>query len=137
MASLMRTVSALCEPVLRLIVVAQEKCSDALLKSVLVENSASIVFDCCKFHRIGSAALKLSWNVHSSSVINCEFTQIGAGPVFHAGNSNTPGSYLTISGFGKRWFNANGIINNHGHHMEISHNEITDGHCTGISNGAE
>jgi len=107
---------------------------------VLVINSAGVNFEGCKFDRIGSTALKFAENVHSSSVTGCEFTQIGGNAVFIEGRFDAPNSGITVNNnliahYGRRFFNAIGVLNIHAHHVEITNNEIYDGYYTAISSG--
>ena len=104
-----------------------------------VTNSTAVRFEDCKFDRIGATALKFGPNTHDSGVTGSEFTQIGANAVFiegtGAGNSNITVTNNLIAHYGRRFFNAIGVLNIHAHHVEISHNEIYDGYYTGISSG--
>ena len=107
---------------------------------LLVTNSRGVNFDHCKFENIGATALKLAGNVHDSSVTGCEFTQIGGNAVFIEGEYDAPNSGITVKNnliahYGRRFFNAIGVLNIHAHHVEISQNEIFDGYYTGISSG--
>jgi len=107
---------------------------------VLVTNSTGVRFDQCKFDRIGATALKFGDNVHDSAVTNCEFTNIGANAVFIHGQYDAPNSGVTVKNnliahYGRRFFNAIGVLNIHAHYVEISHNEIYDGYYTGVSSG--
>jgi len=107
---------------------------------VLVTNSAGISFEGCKFENIGATALKFGANVHDSSVTGCEFTNIGGNAVFIQGEFNAPNSGITvrnnlIAHYGRRFFNAIGVLNIHGKHIEIANNEIYDGYYTAISSG--
>jgi hypothetical protein len=107
---------------------------------VLVTNSSGVRFEGCKFENIGATALKFGENVHGSSVINCEFTQIGGNAVFIEGKFDTPNSHITVKNnliahYGRRFFNAIGVLNIHAHHVEIAHNEIFDGYYSAISSG--
>jgi len=113
--------------------------------AVLVTNSKGVNFDGCTFNNIGSTALKLGVNTQDSSVVNCEFTQIGANAVFIEGewvakedprmNRNITVKNNLIAHYGRRFFNAIGVLNIHAAYVEISHNEIFDGYYTGISSG--
>ena len=113
--------------------------------AVLVTNSTGVRFDGCKFNNIGATALKLGSNVQDSGVVNCEFTQIGANAVFIEGenlpaddprvNQNITVKNNLIAHYGRRFFNAIGVLNIHARHIEISHNEIYDGYYTAISSG--
>ena len=107
---------------------------------VLVTNSAGVRFENCKFENIGATALKFGENVHDSGVTGCEFTQIGGNAVFIHGLYDAPNSNITVKNnliahYGRRFFNAIGVLNIQAHHVEISHNEIYDGYYTGISSG--
>jgi hypothetical protein len=106
----------------------------------LATNSTGVRFENCAFNNIGATALKFGANVHGSAVINCEFTQIGANAVFINGALDNPNSNITVKNnliahYGRRFFNAIGVLNIHAHHIDISHNEIFDGYYTGISSG--
>ena len=107
---------------------------------VLVTNSKGVRFDQCKFENIGATALKLGENVHDSGALNCEFTNIGGNAIFIHGQYDAPNSGITVKNnliahYGRRFFNAIGVLNIHAHHVEISHNEIFDGYYTGVSSG--
>jgi len=106
---------------------------------VYVTNSSGVRFEDCKFTNIGATALKLGANTRDSGVTGCEFTQIGANAVFiegsGSGNSNITVRNNLIAHYGRRFFNAIGVLNIHAHHVDISHNEIFDGYYTGISSG--
>ena len=107
---------------------------------VLVTNSTGVRFDRCKFENIGATALKFAENVHGSAVTGCEFTRIGGNAVFIEGKYDTPNSNITVKNnliahYGRRFFNAIGVLNIHAHHVEISHNEIFDGYYSAISSG--
>jgi len=107
---------------------------------VLVTNSNGVCFEHCKFENIGATALKLGENVHDSSVTGCEFTQIGGNAVFIEGKYDAPNSNIAVKNnliahYGRRFFNAIGVLNIHAHHVEISNNEIFDGYYTAISSG--
>ena len=107
---------------------------------VLVTNSTGINFENCRFGNIGATALKLGANVHNSGVTGCEFTQVGGNAVFIEGLFDAPNSNITvkdnlIAHYGRRFFNAIGVLNIHAHHVEIANNEIFDGYYTAISSG--
>jgi len=107
---------------------------------VLVTNSAGVHFVDCKFGNIGATALKFGENARDSSVVNCEFTHIGGNAVFIQGQYDAPNSGITVKNnliahYGRRFFNAIGVLNIHAHHVEISHNEIVDGYYSAISSG--
>jgi hypothetical protein len=107
---------------------------------VFITNSTGIRFDHCMFENIGGTALKFGENTHESSVANCEFSQIGGNAVFIQGDYDAPNSGIAVTNnliahYGRRFFNANGVLNIHANHIEISHNEIYDGYYTAISSG--
>ena len=107
---------------------------------VLVTNSNGVRFEYCKFENIGSTALKFDENVHNAGVTDCEFTQIGGNAVFIEGKLETPNSGITVKNnliahYGRRFFNAIGVLLIHANHCEISNNEIYDGYYTAISSG--
>ena len=107
---------------------------------VLVTNSTGVKFENCKFNNIGATALKFGEGVRDSGVEGCEFTRIGGNAVFIEGQYENPDSGITvrnnlIAHYGRRFFNAIGVLNIHAHHVEISHNEIFDGYYTGVSSG--
>ena len=107
---------------------------------ILVTHSTGVRFDQCKFENIGATALKFGEGVRDSAVINCEFTNIGGNAVFIEGKYDAPNSGITVKNnliahYGRRFFNAIGVLNIHAHHVDISHNEIFDGYYTGISSG--
>ena len=107
---------------------------------VLATNSNGVRFERCKFENIGSTALKLGENVHHTGVTDCEFTQIGGNAVFIEGKFDAPNSGITVKNnliahYGRRFFNAIGVLLIHANHCEISNNEIYDGYYTAISSG--
>jgi len=107
---------------------------------VSVTNSTGVNFDHCRFENIGSTALKFGENVHNSGVTGCEFTQVGGNAVFIEGKYDAPNSGITvrdnlIAHYGRRFFNAIGVLNIHAHHVEIANNEICDGYYSAISSG--
>ena len=107
---------------------------------ILVTNSTGINFENCKFENIGATALKFGENVHGSGVINSEFRYIGGNAVFIEGLFDAPNSNITVKNnliahYGRRFFNAIGVLNIHAHHVEIANNEITDGYYSAISSG--
>jgi len=107
---------------------------------VLVTNSTGIKFENCKFENIGATALKFGENVHGSGVTGSEFTYIGGNAVFIEGLFDAPNSNITVKNnliahYGRRFFNAIGVLNIHAHHVEIANNEITDGYYSAISSG--
>ncbi|MCL2299457.1 MAG: right-handed parallel beta-helix repeat-containing protein [Firmicutes bacterium] len=107
---------------------------------VLVTGSAGVRFENCKFENIGATALKFGENTHDSGVTDCEFSQIGGNAVFIHGLYDAPNSNITVKNnliahYGRRFFNAIGVLNINAHHVEISHNEISDGYYSAISNG--
>jgi len=107
---------------------------------VLVANSTGVTFDRCRFENIGATALKLYENVHRSAVTSCTFEQIGGNAVFIEGLFEAPNTNITvhnnlIARYGRRFYQAIGVLNIHAHHVEITHNEIFDGYYTAISSG--
>ncbi len=107
---------------------------------ILVTNSAGVRFEGCKFTNIGSTALKFGENVRDSSVVDSEFTNIGANAIFIEGLADAPNQNIEVSNnliahYGRRFFNAIGVLNIHAHHVAIANNEIFDGYYTAISSG--
>jgi len=107
---------------------------------ILVTNSTGVKFDQCKFENIGATALKFGENVHDAGVTGSEFKYIGGNAIFIEGQYDAPNSGITvrnnlISHYGRQFFNAIGVLNIHAHHVEIAHNEITDGYYSAISSG--
>ena len=107
---------------------------------ILVTNSTGVNFENCKFENIGATALKFGENVHGSGVTGSEFTYIGGNAVFIEGLFDAPNSEITVKNnliahYGRRFFNAIGVLNIHAHHVEIANNEITDGYYSAVSSG--
>ncbi|MCL2512762.1 MAG: right-handed parallel beta-helix repeat-containing protein [Oscillospiraceae bacterium] len=107
---------------------------------ILVTNSAGVNFEGCKFENIGATALKFAEGVHDSAATDCEFTYIGGNAVYIHGDFSEPNSNITVKNnliahYGRRFFNAIGVLNIHANRVEIANNEIYDGYYTAISSG--
>ena len=99
----------------------------------------------CEFRDIAACAVYFGSAVKNARVENCCFENIGAQAVFIRGE-NVPledenvtkditvtNNY--ISGYGREFFNAVGVLVIHANSVEVSHNEISDGYYTAISCG--
>jgi len=110
---------------------------------VLNANHISVIN--CKFFNIGQGCIKLGVNVKDSSVRSCLFENVGAQAVFVEGE-NVPldSEKITrnikitdnhICGYGRRFFNAVGVLIIHANSCDVSNNEIHDGYYTAVSVG--
>lgn len=113
--------------------------------SIHISNASHITFDACNFLNIGFSGIRFSENVHDSTVTRCLFRNIGGNAVYISGTSDTdkPDEVTSnvavtdchIYGYGRRWFNAIGVLATHARQCRIEHNEIHDGYYTAISVG--
>ena len=110
--------------------------------AVQVANAEDITFDACTFLNIGLSGIRFLENVRNSTVTRCLFENIGGNAVYISGTSKqeevTSGIAVTdchIYRYGRRWFNAIGVLVTHAKDCRIEHNEIHDGYYTAISVG--
>ena len=99
----------------------------------------------CEFRDIAACAVCFGSAVKNARVENCCFENIGAQAVFIRGENVpledenvTKDITVTnnfISGYGREFFNAVGVLVIHANSVEVSHNEISDGYYTAISCG--
>ena len=104
-----------------------------------------ISFTNCEFVNLGADGVKFLNGVTNSRVESCLFRNIAATGVFVGGANCRPGerdctggitvSNNDISGYGRKFFCAIGIQVTYCDGAEISHNEISDGYYTAISDG--
>lgn len=110
-----------------------------------IANASNITFDACSFLNIGFSCIRFLANVHDSTVTRCLFRNIGGNAVYISGTSdlNLPDVVTSniavtdchIYGYGRRWFNAIGVLVTHAKNCRIEHNEIHDGYYTAVSVG--
>lgn len=113
--------------------------------SILLNNTSGVVLENCNFLHIGGSALRIGRNVRDTAVTGCTFRQVGANAIFIHGENVQPSDPLVtrnltirnnrIEGYGRRFFNAIGILLIHARDCDISHNDIRDGFYTAISAG--
>ncbi len=113
--------------------------------AIEVQNARLVVFEGCNFKNIGSSALRFGVNVQDCAVRACRFFEIGGIAVYIRGenlakDAPTVTRNITVTDnhiyrYGRRFFNAIGILLIHANSCELSNNEIHDGFYTGISVG--
>lgn len=99
----------------------------------------------CEFIDLASCAVFMGSVVTDASVDSCVFNNIGAQAVYIRGENvdvdsprvtkNISVNNNIISGYGRVFFNAVGILVIHANSVDITHNEIHDGYYTAISVG--
>lgn len=99
----------------------------------------------CEFHDIAGGALFLGVGVKNTVVDSCLFDNIGAQAVYVRGENVQPDDPkitkdITIqnnivSGYGRIYYNAVGLLVIHANSVNIVNNEIHDGYYTAISVG--
>ncbi len=109
------------------------------------ENTKNFTVKNCEFRNLSSCAVFMGKAVSQSSVDSCVFENIGAQAVYIRGENLPVEDSMTtknikitnniISGFGKIFYNAVGILVIHANSVDITHNEIHDGYYTAISVG--
>ena len=112
---------------------------------VSFEHAKNVRVKNCEFRDIAACAVYFGDAVRNSSVDSCSFSHIGAQAVFIRGQNvpaddplvtkNITVTNNLVSGYGKVFFNAVGILVIHANSIEVSHNEIHDGYYTAISCG--
>ncbi len=113
--------------------------------AVEINNAENISVVDCKFYNIGNSALRFGQNVQNSTAEANLFRNIGGNAVYiHGENIPVDDARVTknikiadnhINGYGRRFFNAIGVLLVHANSCEISNNEIHDGYYTAISSG--
>ena len=109
------------------------------------ENAANCGVKNCEFRDIAGGAVYFGANVQNAEVNACVFENVGAQAVFIRGE-NLPAEDARVtrditvtnnlvSGYGRTFFNAVGVLVIHAAGVEVSHNEIRDGYYTAISCG--
>lgn len=99
----------------------------------------------CEFRDLASCAVFIGTAVTDALVENCVFESVGAQAVFiHGSNVEVDSPDVTknitvnnniISGYGRVFYNAVGILVIHANSVNVTHNEIHDGYYTAISVG--
>ena len=112
---------------------------------VSCENAKGFNVKNCEFKDLASCAVFMGASVKDSKVENCIFDNIGAQAVYVRGeNVDADSPEVTknivinnniISGYGRVFFNAVGILVIHANSVDITHNEIHDGYYSAISVG--
>lgn len=112
---------------------------------VEVGNARDVSFTNCEFINLGADGVKFLAGVKHSRVDGCLFRNIAATGVFVGGRNCRPeepdctGDITVtnndISGYGRKFFCAIGVQVTYCDGAEISHNEISDGYYTAISDG--
>ena len=109
------------------------------------ENAENITVKNCDFRDIAACAVYFGSGVRDAAVDSCCFEHIGAQAVFIRGkNVPVDDPQVTkdiriannhVSGYGREFFNAVGILVIHANSVEVANNEIHDGYYTAISCG--
>ena len=99
----------------------------------------------CEFRDLASCAVFIGTAVTDAAVDSCVFENIGAQAVFIRGENvdadspdvtkNITVNNNIISGYGRVFYNAVGILVIHANSVNVTHNEIHDGYYTAISVG--
>ncbi|MCR5041421.1 MAG: right-handed parallel beta-helix repeat-containing protein [Clostridia bacterium] len=110
-----------------------------------VRYAQNVSFTNCEFTNLGASAVKLLAGVKRSRVDSCLFRNIAATGVFVGGTNCRPEeadctaditvTNNDISGYGRKFFCAIGVQITYCDGAQISHNEISDGYYTAISDG--
>jgi len=111
----------------------------------VINNASDISLRGCSFRNIGNSALRFGRNVQNSRAETNLFRNIGGNAVYiHGDNLAADAPAVTrgiqvsdnhIYGYGRRFFNAIGVLLIHANSCEIANNEIHDGYYTAISSG--
>ncbi len=114
---------------------------------IRVKNSSGVEFANCTFSNIGNTAVSFGDNASDGRCTNCKvtgckFTNIGNNAIFVGAGSETSNrcenieiSDNLISGYGKMYHHAAGILATKVYNCNISNNEVHDGNYTAISVG--
>ena len=99
----------------------------------------------CEFRDLASCAVRIGSAVTDAAVDSCVFENIGAQAVYIRGENvevdspevtkNITVNNNIVSGYGRVFFNAVGILVIHANSVSVTHNEIHDGYYTAISVG--
>ena len=110
-----------------------------------VKNAENVRFTNCEFINLGADGVKMLGGVKHSRVENCLFRNIAATGVFVGGRNCRPEepdctaditvTNNDIAGYGRKFFCAIGVQITYCDGAEVSHNEISDGYYTAISDG--
>ena len=109
------------------------------------EDTRNFTVKNCEFLDLASCAVFMGSVVTDAAVENCLFENIGAQAVYVRGENvevdsprvtkNIKINNNIISGYGRVFFNAVGILIIHANSVDVTHNEIHDGYYTAISVG--
>lgn len=112
---------------------------------ITCQNAKGLSIQNCEFRDMAACAVFLGANVQDSAVDSCLFRNIGAQAVYIRGeNLQADDSHVTrnirvvnnsVSGFGRVFFNAVGVLVIHANSITVANNEICDGYYTAISVG--
>lgn len=112
---------------------------------VSYENAADFAIRNCEFRDIAACAVFFGKGVRNATVDSSYFENLGAQAVYVRGVNKTLDDpdvtkdiHITnncVSGYGKVFYNAVGVLVIHANAVEVSHNEIHDGYYTAISVG--
>ena len=112
---------------------------------VSYENAGDFYISGCEFRDIAACAVFFGSGVQNAAVDSTYFENLGAQAVYIRGeNVDVDAPNVTknisitnncVSGYGKCFFNAVGVLVIHANTVNISHNEIHDGYYTAISVG--
>ena len=112
---------------------------------ITCQNARGFAVQNCEFRDMAACAVFMGENVQNSVVDSCLFRNIGAQAVYIRGENlqqddprvtrNIRVVNNSISGFGRVFFNAVGVLVIHANTVTVSHNEICDGYYTAISVG--
>jgi len=113
--------------------------------TVALEGARNVVFEDCRFERLGCYAIQLGDGCRSNAVSGCLMRDLGAGGAIANGSDasgplsrrNGDNSYTdnTICACGRVFPSACGIVTMHSYGNLISHNHIHDLFYTGVSCG--
>ncbi|MBQ7546783.1 MAG: right-handed parallel beta-helix repeat-containing protein [Clostridia bacterium] len=112
---------------------------------IVCQNAKGLAFRNCEFRDVAACAVFLGENVQEAAVENCLFRNIGAQAVYIRGRNLQPDDPRvtrnirvvnnSVSGFGRVFFNAVGVLVIDANSVTVAHNEICDGYYTAISVG--
>ena len=112
---------------------------------VEVNHAENVSFTNCEFTNLGATGVKFLNGVKHSRVDSCLFRNIAATGIFVGGANCLPEepdctaditvTNNLVTGYGRKFFCAIGVQVTYCDGAEISHNEITDGYYTAISDG--
>ena len=112
---------------------------------VSCENASDFTIKNCEFRDIAACAVFLGENVKNAVIDSTYFENLGAQAVYIRGENvpvddpavtkNITVSNNIISGYGKEFYNAVGVLIIHANSVTVTDNEIHDGYYTAISVG--